>query len=114
MALSFKKNVTNKSIDAHQTKKTTPTSLKKPRIRKDERTVEKESSTTTIAVNNQDSYLNGIGSYEFIQSLGSGKFSRVMLAYHLETHQQVAIKVLVYFMISTVEKKRINTNNVYR
>lgn len=51
---------------------------------------------------NQDSYLNGIGSYEFVKSLGSGKFSKVMLAYHLETHQQVAIKVrsiLIYSII---------------
>lgn len=51
------------------------------------------SSNTIVTANNQDSYLNGIGSYEFIKSLGNGKFSRVMLAYHLETHQQVAIKV---------------------
>lgn len=47
--------------------------------------------------NNQDSYLNGIGSYEFIKPLGSGKFSKVMLAYHLETHQQVAIKVSLFY-----------------
>ena len=52
------------------------------------------SSNTIVTANNQDSYLNGIGPYEFMKPLGSGKFSRVMLAYHLETHQQVAIKVL--------------------
>ncbi|GAA5801787.1 hypothetical protein HPULCUR_007240 [Helicostylum pulchrum] len=45
-------------------------------------------------VNNQDNHLNGIGPYEFIKPLGSGKFSKVMLAYHLETHQQVAIKII--------------------
>ncbi|KAI8094090.1 kinase-like domain-containing protein [Thamnidium elegans] len=44
--------------------------------------------------NNQDNHLNGIGPYEFIKPLGSGKFSKVMLAYHLETHQQVAIKII--------------------
>lgn len=53
----------------------------------------KSQPKSTTSGNNQDSYLNGIGSYEFIKSLGSGKFSKVMLAYHLETHQQVAIKV---------------------
>jgi hypothetical protein len=85
MTLSFKKNIFNKSIDTQRTKKTTtstPTT-----------TTDTQSSATTITSNNQDSYLNGIGSYEFIKSLGSGKFSRVMLAYHLKTHQQVAIKV---------------------
>jgi serine/threonine protein kinase len=50
-------------------------------------------TTTTISANNQDAYLHGIGPYEFTKLLGSGKFSRVMLAFHLETQQQVAIKV---------------------
>ncbi|KAF1801201.1 kinase-like domain-containing protein [Mucor lusitanicus] len=74
---------------------------KTPAVNQDEkkkkRSVERQSSsntTATAAGNNQDTYLNGIGSYEFIKSLGSGKFSRVMLAYHLETHQQVAIKII--------------------
>ncbi|KAI7896845.1 kinase-like domain-containing protein [Mucor mucedo] len=61
-------------------------------VEKTEPKPEKQSNTT--ASGNQDSYLNGIGSYEFIKSLGSGKFSKVMLAYHLETHQQVAIKII--------------------
>jgi serine/threonine protein kinase len=59
----------------------------------DNKSTKKSPSNTITSGNNQDSYLNGIGSYEFIKSLGSGKFSKVMLAYHLETHQQVAIKV---------------------
>lgn len=48
---------------------------------------------STDSSNNQDSFLNGIGPYEFIKPLGNGKFSKVLLAYHLETQQQVAIKV---------------------
>lgn len=76
---------------------------KNPIVNEDEkkrRHVERQTSTNTTATvtgSNQDSYLNGIGSYEFIKSLGNGKFSRVMLAYHLETHQQVAIKVRPLF-----------------
>ncbi|KAG1056927.1 hypothetical protein G6F43_001207 [Rhizopus delemar] len=46
------------------------------------------------SITNQDNYLNGIGPYEFIQPLGSGKFSKVMLAQHTETHQKVAIKII--------------------
>jgi hypothetical protein len=91
MALSFKKN-------SKPTEKTSSSSGKK---------VERQSSTSTISGNNQDSYLNGIGSYEFIKSLGSGKFSRVMLAYHLETRQQVAIKVLFFFLHQTLEENHI-------
>ncbi|KAK4512720.1 HOG (high osmolarity glycerol) pathway protein [Mucor velutinosus] len=73
---------------------------KAPSVNQDEkkkRHVERQSSSNTsatVTANNQDNYLNGIGSYEFVKSLGSGKFSRVMLAYHLETHQQVAIKII--------------------
>ncbi|KAG1472042.1 hypothetical protein G6F56_001774 [Rhizopus delemar] len=54
--------------------------------------VERKSSTTTI--HNQDTFLNGIGSYAFIEPLGNGKFSRVMLAQHTETQQKVAIKII--------------------
>lgn len=69
-------------------KKTLPVDKTKPENKKE-------------PVNNQDNHLNGIGPYEFIKPLGSGKFSKVMLAYHLETHQQVAIKV------------RVNMDNLY-
>ncbi|KAI7903878.1 kinase-like domain-containing protein [Cokeromyces recurvatus] len=44
--------------------------------------------------NNQDRFLNGVGPYKFIKPLGSGKFSTVMLAKHLETQQEVAIKII--------------------
>lgn len=84
-------------------------------VEKTEPKPEKQSNTT--ASGNQDSYLNGIGSYEFIKSLGSGKFSKVMLAYHLETHQQVAIKVrariiikkknLIYYFIMLKEEEKL-------
>ncbi|KAI9332406.1 kinase-like domain-containing protein [Pilaira anomala] len=67
-------------------------------VEKNNKPEKKESSstttTTTNLINNQDNNLNGIGPYEYIKSLGNGKFSRVMLAYHLETHQQVAIKII--------------------
>ncbi|KAI7857801.1 kinase-like domain-containing protein [Circinella umbellata] len=51
-------------------------------------------SSTVSAVGNQDASLHGIGPYKFIGPLGSGKFSRVMLAKHLETDKQVAIKII--------------------
>ncbi|KAI8990121.1 kinase-like domain-containing protein [Pilobolus umbonatus] len=45
-------------------------------------------------VNNYDTALNGIGPYAFIRVLGRGKFSKVVLAYHLETMKRVAIKII--------------------
>ena len=51
-------------------------------------------SSTVSADGNQDTSLHGIGPYRFVGSLGSGKFSRVMLAKHLETDKQVAVKVI--------------------
>ncbi|KAG1464685.1 hypothetical protein G6F56_005030 [Rhizopus delemar] len=45
-------------------------------------------------IKNQDNYLNGIGPYEFLEILGSGKFSQVLLSQHIETGQQVAIKMI--------------------
>jgi hypothetical protein len=42
---------------------------------------------------NSDSLLNGIGDYVFESPLGDGKFSKVMLARHYLTGNQVAIKV---------------------
>lgn len=83
--------------------------MTKTLLKKDERSNEikprpkRQTSTdtnTTVVGNNKDSYLNGIGPYEFIKPLGSGKFSKVMLAHHLETHQQVAIKVIMYSALS--------------
>jgi hypothetical protein len=53
----------------------------------------KKKSSETETVYNQDSSINGIGSYEFLSTLGSGKFSRVMLANHIETQEKFAIKV---------------------
>ncbi|KAI9254879.1 kinase-like domain-containing protein, partial [Sporodiniella umbellata] len=46
------------------------------------------------SIENQDTHLNGIGPYEFIDVLGSGKFSQVLLSQHKETGQRAAIKVI--------------------
>ncbi|KAI8329136.1 kinase-like domain-containing protein, partial [Chlamydoabsidia padenii] len=51
-------------------------------------------TTTTTKHTNHDLLLNGIGPYQFIHTLGNGKFSRVILAKHRETRQLVAIKVI--------------------
>lgn len=51
------------------------------------------SSIVTPPDGNQDTLLNGIGPYRFHGPLGSGKFSRVVLARHRDTGKQVAIKV---------------------
>lgn len=88
---------TDKKLSAQQQTQQPKISTKKdkPSTPQPEQEPKRQSSSNTIVTaNNQDSYLNGIGSYEFIKSLGNGKFSRVMLAYHLETHQQVAIKII--------------------
>jgi hypothetical protein len=45
---------------------------------------------------NSDALLRGIGDYEFLTSLGTGKFSRVVLAKHTVTCQSYAIKVYIY------------------
>jgi hypothetical protein len=42
---------------------------------------------------NSDSLLCGIGNYIFKEPLGDGKFSKVMLATHYSTGEEVAIKV---------------------
>ncbi|KAG2181461.1 hypothetical protein INT44_008274, partial [Umbelopsis vinacea] len=43
---------------------------------------------------NSDALLRGIGDYEFLTSLGTGKFSRVVLAKHTVTCQSYAIKII--------------------
>ncbi|KAG0750118.1 hypothetical protein G6F57_000389 [Rhizopus arrhizus] len=55
---------------------------------------ESKDSIESTAIHNQDTYLNGIGPYQFIQRLGCGKFSQVVLAQHIDTCQKVAIKVI--------------------
>lgn len=56
-------------------------------------TTPSSSSSVVAADGNQDLMLNGIGPYKFVGPLGNGKFSRVMLAKHMETDKQVAVKV---------------------
>jgi hypothetical protein len=48
---------------------------------------------------NSDALLRGIGDYEFLTSLGTGKFSRVVLAKHTVTCQSYAIKVPTLFFL---------------
>lgn len=55
------------------------------------------SSIVTPPNGNQDTLLNGIGPYRFHGPLGSGKFSRVVLARHRDTDKQVAIKVHLFY-----------------
>ena len=40
-----------------------------------------------------DTLLNGIGEYNFLEQIGHGKFSRVMLAEHYATGERFAVKV---------------------
>ncbi|ORY91075.1 kinase-like domain-containing protein [Syncephalastrum racemosum] len=51
-------------------------------------------SSTATPDGNQDSVLSGVGMYKFTGQLGSGKFSKVMLAKHIETGKQVAVKII--------------------
>lgn len=92
-----KPTATDKKLLAQQAQPKINTKKDRPSTPQPQQEPKRQSSSNTIVTaNNQDSYLNGIGSYEFVKSLGNGKFSRVMLAYHLETHQQVAIKVIIF------------------
>ncbi|KAI8992087.1 kinase-like domain-containing protein [Mycotypha africana] len=97
MTLLFSKK--NKSAAADKLVQKKITLIEKDTLTKHKRkpSVERRSTantTSTLIANNQDSQLNGIGPYEFLRPLGNGKFSRVLLAHHLETKQQVAIKII--------------------
>lgn len=54
---------------------------------------EQPTSTPTKLTENHDGLIRGIGEYQLIKPLGTGKFSDVMLATHYETQRLVAIKV---------------------
>ncbi|KAI9321619.1 kinase-like domain-containing protein [Dichotomocladium elegans] len=41
-----------------------------------------------------DTLVNGIGDYRFVEQIGHGKFSKVMLAQHYRTGDRVAIKII--------------------
>lgn len=43
---------------------------------------------------NPDYALDGIGEYVFLEQLGHGKFSKVMLAQHYQTGDKYAVKVI--------------------
>lgn len=116
MTLSFHKKGTTptiitKTVKSAQAPAATADLIKEEKKKqptRQEQPTRQSSSNTITTGNNQDSYLNGIGSYEFIKSLGNGKFSKVMLAYHLETRQQVAIKVQSIITCFVQKKKGHN------
>ena len=53
----------------------------------------KPKKTAVLTPPNPDLTLQGIGEYTFIEPLGNGKFSKVMLAEHYITREQYAVKV---------------------
>lgn len=110
MTLSFHKKGTTPTIIAKTVKLAQAPAATADLIKEEKKKqpTRQSSSNTITTGNNQDSYLNGIGSYEFIKSLGNGKFSKVMLAYHLETRQQVAIKVQS-IITCLYRKKKVTT-----
>lgn len=62
--------------------------------RKDHNAKEKAAAAAAAQLGtNSDALLRGIGDYEFLTSLGTGKFSRVVLAKHTVSCQSYAIKV---------------------
>ncbi|KAI9499642.1 kinase-like domain-containing protein, partial [Zychaea mexicana] len=52
------------------------------------------SSSTVLAPPNPDLLLQGIGEYMFVEPLGHGKFSKVMLAEHYLTGEKYAVKII--------------------
>lgn len=61
-------------------------------------TTAKKSAKTTAGPPpppNPDYGLRGIGEYQFVEALGQGKFSKVVLARHYLTGEKVAIKVTI-------------------
>lgn len=60
--------------------------------KKEQITKEKAAAAAQLGTNS-DALLRGIGDYEFLTSLGTGKFSRVVLAKHTVSCQPYAIKV---------------------
>lgn len=72
---------------------TIPSPQHPPQGNNNNNTPSSNSSIVTPPDGNQDTLLNGIGPYRFHGPLGSGKFSRVVLARHRDTGKQVAIKV---------------------
>ncbi|KAI8148805.1 kinase-like domain-containing protein [Fennellomyces sp. T-0311] len=55
---------------------------------------QKHKKTTVIAPPNPDLMLQGIGEYLFVEPLGHGKFSKVMLAEHYITGEKYAVKII--------------------
>lgn len=89
---------TRKKTPKDQPSSTTTTPSTPPKTN----TPSSNSSIVTPPDGNQDTLLNGIGPYRFHGPLGSGKFSRVVLARHRDTDKQVAIKVHVFYLFVLV------------
>jgi hypothetical protein len=64
--------------------------------KKKEQTSKDKAAAAAQLGTNSDALLRGIGDYEFLTSLGTGKFSRVVLAKHVVSCQPYAIKVCIY------------------
>lgn len=62
--------------------------------KKEQASKDKAAATVQLGTNS-DALLRGIGDYEFLSSLGTGKFSRVVLAKHIVSCQPYAIKVCI-------------------
>lgn len=73
----------------------------------DGQTPPSSTSSAVSADGNQDSVLSGVGTYKFTGQLGSGKFSKVMLAKHIETGKQVAVKVPTFSHALTLISTKI-------
>ncbi|KAG2180150.1 hypothetical protein INT43_003938 [Umbelopsis isabellina] len=61
--------------------------------KKEQASKDKTAATVQLGTNT-DALLRGIGDYEFLSSLGTGKFSRVVLAKHIVSCQPYAIKII--------------------
>jgi hypothetical protein len=62
-------------------------------LKKKEQAAKEKAAAAAQLGTNSDALLRGIGEYEFLTSLGTGKFSRVVLAKHIVSCQPYAIKV---------------------
>ena len=70
--------------------------------------------TTVIAPPNPDLLLQGIGEYVFLEPLGQGKFSKVLLAEHYLTGEKYAVKVTftILYNVTNVYIYIINHYNI--
>ncbi|CAO3593541.1 unnamed protein product [Absidia cylindrospora] len=82
-------DITTKNGGVTSVRTATPTPNKPP----SSKSASSKPATATKHTNH-DLLLKGIGLYQFLHTLGNGKFSKVVLAKHRETRQLVAIKII--------------------